>query len=268
MKDGDNLIRLYKDLRIKYYVTEFIVLFILLFGNEYLYKATNNKSLELILFFIIVFIAFAITYIFTNMAVKRIQKLSVKLNGNENIREGITEIEELIKRCKNQKTKTILMINLTAAYINLGENETAMKLLTDFEPDYDVGNIGDLNKIIYLNNLCEISIREGIYDLAEQNMKVIKKLIDNDKFNDYQKLLAEKIYSDLVVELTLATDMTKEYKAIEIYYQKRFNETEDISSKVFYMSQLKKVYKKMKDKKKEKEADKYLKENKKELNYK
>ena len=261
------MIGLYKDIKIKYYLTEFIVLFLLFAGNEYLYKTTNNKPLELILFVVIVIIAITIAYIFTNKAVKRIQQLSIRLNGNENIKEAINEIEELIKRCINKKTKTILMINLTAAYINLGEYETAMKLLTNFEPEYDKGPTGELNRIIYLNNLCEISIRQGIYNLAEENMKVIKKLIDNDKFNDNYKMLAQKIYSDLVVELTLATDMTKEYKALEIYYQKRFNESEDISSKVFYMSQLKKIYKKMKDKKKAKEVDKYLKENKKELNY-
>lgn len=262
------MIGLYKDIKIKYYVTEIIVLFLLFLGNDYLYKVTNNKPLELILFVVIVVIAITIALIFTNKSVKRIQELSMRLNGNENVREAITEIEELIKRCKNKKTKTVLMINLTAAYINLGENETAMKLLTNFEPEYDKGVIGDLNQIIYLNNLCEISIREGIFNLAEENMKVIKKLMSNDKFNDYQKALVEKIYSDLVVELTLATDMTKEYKALEIYYKNRFNTTEDISSKVFYMSQLKKIYKKMKDKKKEKEANDYLKDNKKELNFK
>ena len=115
--------------------------------------------------------------------------------------------------------------------------------------------------------MCEISIREGLYDLANQNIAVIKSLINNNNFNDYQKALVEKIYSDLIVELTLASGMTDEYKALEVYYQNRFNTTEDISSKVFYMNQLKKIYKKMKNKKKEKEADKYLKENKKELNY-
>lgn len=262
------MIGLYKDIKIKYYLTEIIVLFLLFLGNDYLYKITNNKPLELILFVVIVVIAITIALIYTNKAVKRIQELSMRLNGNENVREAITEIEELINKCKNKRTKTVLMINLTAAYINLGENETAMKLLTNYEPEYDKGPIGDLNQIIYLNNLCEISIREGIFNLAEENMKVIKKLMSNDKFNDYQKTLVEKIYSDLVVELTLATDMTKEYKALEVYYRNRFNTTEDISSKVFYMSQLKKIYKKMKDKKKEKEANDYLKENKKELNFK
>ena len=262
------MIGLYKDIKIKYYVTEIIVIAILLIGNDYLYKVTDNKPLELIIFCLIVVVAFAISFFYITKAVKRLQQLSIKLNGNENIKEGIEEIEGLIKRCKNQKTKTVLMIDLTAAYINLGENETAMKLLTNFKPEYDKGPIGDLNQIIYLNNLCEISIREGIYDLAEQNMKVIKRLLNNDKFSDYQKALSEKIYSDLVVELTLATDMTKEYNALEIYYKNRFNTTEDISSKVFYMCQLKKIYKKMKDKKKEKEASDYLRENKKELNFK
>lgn len=262
------MIGLYKDIKMKYYATEIFVLFLLFLGNDYLYKVTNNKPLELILFVVIVVIAIVIALIYTNKAVKRIQELSMRLNGNENVREAIAEIEELIKKCKNKRTKTVLMINLTAAYINLGENETAMKLLTNYEPEYDKGPVGDLNQIIYLNNLCEISIREGIFNLAEENMKVIKKLMSNDKFNDYQKALVEKIYSDLVVELTLATDMTKEYKALEIYYKNRFNTTEDISSKVFYMSQLKKIYKKMKDKKKEKEANNYLKENKKELNFK
>ena len=261
------MISLYKDIRIKYYITEIIVLIVLFAGNEYLYRLTNNRTLELILFFVIIIIAIIIAYFYTNKAVKRLQILSNKLNGNENIREGIEEIEKLIERSKNQKTKTILMINLTAAYINLGENETAMKILTNFNPEYDKGPIGDLNQIIYLNNLCEISIREGLYDLANQNIAVIKSLINNNNFNDYQKALVEKIYSDLIVELTLASGMTDEYKALEVYYQNRFNTTEDISSKVFYMNQLKKIYKKMKNKKKEKEADKYLKENKKELNY-
>ena len=183
------MIGLYKDIKMKYYATEIFVLFLLFLGNDYLYKVTNNKPLELILFVVIVVIAIVIALIYTNKAVKRIQELSMRLNGNENVREAIAEIEELIKKCKNKRTKTVLMINLTAAYINLGENETAMKLLTNYEPEYDKGPVGDLNQIIYLNNLCEISIREGIFNLAEENMKVIKKLMSNDKFNDYQKAL-------------------------------------------------------------------------------
>ena len=58
------MISLYKDIRIKYYITEIIVLIVLFAGNEYLYRLTNNRTLELILFFVIIIIAIIIIILF------------------------------------------------------------------------------------------------------------------------------------------------------------------------------------------------------------
>ena len=170
-------------------------------------------------------------------------------------------------RAKDKKIKDLLNNNRIGAYINLGNLKKAMKLCGTELPEYENSPIGKQNRIIYLNNICEISIRENILPLAKKNLAIMKELIEDKSFNEEQKKYMRQIYSDLVIESVLKEDKIKDYASIEKYYLKRFKEDDNIASKVFFAHQLVTVYKKLKKKKEAKEYQDFYNQNKEELNY-
>ena len=262
------MIRLFKDLRIKYYITELLGIIILLGLNFYIYGKTGNKLIYSFLIFITLVFIVLNAYRYTKKATLRIIELSNNANKNTSIKDTISSFEKMLERAKNNKIKTLLVINLTGLYINIGETKKAMTLYKNFQPTFERTVNGDINQIIYLNNICEICIREKLIPLAKENLSILKRLIKNNKFDPETKRFVNKIYGDLVVELVFKENKIKDYKSIELYYLKRFGEEDSIPSKVFFANQLSKVYKKLKNKKEEEKFKKYYKDNRGELKYK
>lgn len=261
------MIRLFKDINIKYYITQLVGLIILLSLNFYIYGKTGNKLLYAIIIFITLAFIIMTAYRYTKKATIRIIELSNNANNNKNIKEVISSYEEILPRAKNNKVKTLIVINLTGLYINLGETKKAMTLYKDFTPTFDKTTNGAINQIIYLNNICEICIREKLLSLAKENLNILKKLIENNNFDESTKKTVNTIYGDLVVELVFKENKIKDYKSIAAYYLKRFDEEKSSASKIFFAYQLSKVYKKLKNKKEEEKYKNYYKENRGELKY-
>lgn len=261
------MIRLYKDIRIKYYLTEIIGIVLLILMKIKISDLYNNKIISILMVLGIIVYIFIIAAIYLKIVLDRLTKLSNIMRGNENLKEGIKEYEKIYARAKDKKIKTLILTSLTGAYINIGDTKKAMALYEDFEPVFQDDVIGLQNQFIYLNNVCEICIREGLYKLAHNNIYVMKQILDTDKISEDNKIPMTKIYQDLVIELVFKEDEIKDYKSIEKYYLKRFNEEEEIYNKVFFAYQLSKVYKKLKKKKAEKEYKEYYESNRKELNY-
>lgn len=261
------MIRLFKDLNIKYYITQLIGLLFLLSLNFYIYGRTGNKLIYIIIILITLIFIILTAYRYTKKATIRLIELSNSANNNKNIKNVLSTYEDIFLRARNPKVKTLIVINLTGLYINIGETKKAMSLYKDFTPIFERTPNGAINQIIYLNNICEICIREKIFPLAKENLNILKKLIENDSFDEKTKKMVNKIYGDLVVELVFKENKIKDYKSIAVYYLKRFNEEDSSSSKIFFAYQLSKVYKKLKNKKEEEKYRNYYKENRGELKY-
>ena len=259
--------RLYKDIYFTHIIVEIVGIIALIIINYFVYQKYHSTLLLNIIAVGTFAYMIAINLWNTSRAIKRLSILSNKIGGNKGVKEGIKEMEDLLTRAKNKRIIDILKNNLVGAYINLGETKKAMELCGKEQPEYENNVIGKQNRIIYLNNICEISIREGLLSLANKNLSVMKDLIEDKDFNEEQKKQMHQLYSDLIIELVFKEDKIKEYESIEKYYLKRFNEEENIAGKVFFAHQLVKVYQKLKNKKEEKKYQKYYDENKEELNY-
>lgn len=260
------VIRIFKDIKLKYYITQFIGIVILLCLNYYIYQKNHSITLCAILIFTTIIYILFTRIIYKSKVRKRLADLSNKTN-NTNIQETITTYEEIILKTNNQKLKTELIIKITELYIKIGETKKALQLYKDFEPIFSKNITGKLNQIIYLNNICQICIREKLYSLAEENLKIIKRLSKIEDYNKETKDKINKIYNDLVIELIFKKNKIKDYNTIEKYYLKRFEEETDNSKKVFFAYQLIKVYKKLKNKEEEKKYKEFYIKNKEELNY-
>lgn len=261
------MIRLYKDIRITFYLAELIGTILLVLGTIYLYQKIHSTLLLIGCIILIIIYMIVVGLMCMKKVLDRLTKLSDILGGNKGLKEGIKEIEGLLKRVKNKEVKALLLNNLMGAYISMGNTKKAMKLCEKDPPEYDNSPMGKQNRIIYLNNICEISIRENLLPLAQQNLTIMKDLIEDKAFNKEQKKYMRQIYSDLIIEYMFKEDRIKEYESIAKYYEKRFKEEENIAGKVFFAHQLTLVYKKLKEKKKVKEYQEYYEQNKGDLNY-
>lgn len=260
------VIRIFKDIRLKYYITQLIGIIIFLYLNYFTYLKTHNKVLCAVFVLIAIIYIFLIRTIYKNKVRKRIENLSNQAN-NINIQETITSFEKILVTINNQKIKTQLIIKITELYIKIGQTKKALTLYKDFKPIFSKSITGKLNQIMYLNNICQICIREKLYSLAEENLKIIKRLSKIEDYNKETKDIIDKIYNDLVIELVFKKNKMKDYNIIEKYYLKRFKEETDNSKKVFFAYQLIKVYKKLKNKEEEKKYKEFYNKNRGELNY-
>lgn len=261
------MIKLYKDIKNKFYTFSIVGVLLIVMSAILTLIKTEKYLLFILLIVLAIVYVIGIAIIFMYQAIKRLNNLSAKASSNVGVRNCISEFEELINNTKNPKLKTTLLNNLSGAYINIGELDKAMKTYDVQQPVFDNSLIGKQNHIIYIYNVCEISIRTGIYFHARSNMALMKVLIDDEAFNEEQKKRMNQIYSDVVVWLVFAEDEIKDYESIEKYYLKRFAEEDLIAAKVFFAYQLSKVYKKMKKTKESKKYMDFYMENKEELNY-
>lgn len=261
------MIDLYTDIKKKYIGIIILGLFIFIMISILIIIKTNKYI------FIPLLITFSIVYVIIirllclKKAVSRLNNLSLRASGNSGLRDCIKEYEALLDNAKDQRIKTLLLNNITGLYTNIGELDKAMKMYDNQSPTFDSTPLGVQNRIIYIYNICEISIRKGIYFHARSNLALMNALMDDKRFSNEQRTNIEKIHSDVVVWLVFAEDEIKDYETIEKYYLKRFNEESNIAAQVFFAYQLSKVYKKLKNKKLSKEYLDFYNENKCELNY-
>lgn len=261
------MIRLFKDLRIKYYCVEIIGIVMLVLLNEYIKKTIGTGVWYYLIVFITLFYAIAVAIFFLSKSIQRLTIISKEIEQNQNLRKNVEKLEELFKRAKNKKTKSLIFINLIGVYVDIGETKKAIELCNQFEPVFDSTPIGIQNRIIYMNNNCEICIKENLFSLAHQHLSVLNKLIETTKLNTEQQKYMKQIYSDLVIELVFREDEIKDYESIEKYYLKRFKEEQKSGNKIFFAYQLSLVYHKLNKKDKEKEYKNYYEKNRGELEF-
>lgn len=260
------MIRLFKDLKIKYYLTEIIGIVAILLLNYLIYYKTGNYTIYTILVFINLGYVIFIARIYMKKALNRTINLQNNVINNTDLENTIIAFEKILPRAKNKKLETILLISLSDLYVNTAQTKKALKLYSK-KPVFAKGPVGEQNRLLYLKGLCEVCIREKKYDLAKENLSILKRLIENTNFDVENKKIINNVYTDLIVELSLSTKKKKDYKEIEEYYLKRFEEETNNAKKVFIAYQLSKYYKTIGKKRPQKKYSTFYKENRGELKF-
>lgn len=99
------MIRLYDEIRLKYYVTELIGIILMLFLITIIYGKTGNTLLFILgLIITISYIIFIAIY-YTKEASKKFQEFYEKIEKNKLTKEDKKELERLEKRVKNKELK-------------------------------------------------------------------------------------------------------------------------------------------------------------------
>ena len=102
------MIRLYEDIRLKYYTIEIIGISLLLLISTLLYGKTGNTLLFTLLILLTIIYILAVAFYFTKKASNRVKKLYEKIKANNKTKEDIEEIKRLAERCKNKELKELL----------------------------------------------------------------------------------------------------------------------------------------------------------------
>lgn len=169
------MLRFYKDLTVLYFITAIT-------GGcafFFLYYYIDGELISGILGAVCIIIIFHFLFVF--LALLRYIKTSRLMSKKCDCKSFIEKSEILFKR-KNRKNELFLRTNLSAGYINHGQPEKGISILTDFIPQFSYkGN--DLIKVVaYYNNLFSAYLQLKDRENAEKALTVLKTVSEDPKF--------------------------------------------------------------------------------------
>lgn len=169
------MLRFYKDLTVLYFVTAIIGGCAFFFRYYFIDGNFISGILTATVFIIICFL------LCNFLALLRYGKTSKLLSEKCDCKSFIVKCEILFKR-KNRKNELFLRTNLSAGYINHGQPEKGISILTDFIPQFSYkGN--DLIKVVaYYNNLFSAYLQLKDRENAEKALTVLKTVSEDPKF--------------------------------------------------------------------------------------
>lgn len=171
-----NLLFLYKDYQIAYFVSAFLLLFPLLFGAVF----TGNMWLALLGFLLL----FADAFLFRMLAKKRFQKYT-DLYNNCQIAEYLKASEQFLSKAKNPAYTEYFKNSIFAACMMQPDFARAGRVLTGMQPVSQ----NPQNEMVYYSNLCVYFTKTQNFSQAQAALDSLKSMLNRPKLPEVLRTL-------------------------------------------------------------------------------
>lgn len=202
------MLHFFRSAQIPYFVIAFIGAVIMA-----VYGILEEQYLFIFLAFLWIF-AWAV--IFNLAATKKYNKIVALMNEECKIREYIEKSNQILTRChRNKKTKNLLLLNLAAGYLNIGNAEFARQTFGCLLPFRDTAR-ETFEKLVYLNNLTTYHLLQNDSENADLAFQAFQTEMKNPKLQKASKALLEDLYANKFFEI----NMTKgDFDGAEQHYK-------------------------------------------------
>lgn len=145
---------------------------------------------------------FVMAIVFSVVAQKKYNKIVSLMNDECRCNDYVEQTNAILSRCKNKKNRNLLLINLSAGYLNLGNTEFARQVFGCLEPFADTPR-GAYEKAVYLNNLFLYHLLLKDIENAGLVLAEFKKTIDGGKIPKLHQDRLFDCYADRVMDLRM-----------------------------------------------------------------
>ena len=234
--------------------------------------ALNNNIHILLVILCTMIYCLLISLICSNIALKRINKLTndmvekCEIEKSEKEFKRMVEISEKIY-AKNatratKKQEEFLKHNLAVAYIHGGKFEEALRILKCIDQDFkeDINEI--VQQFLYYNNLLITYLELGKIEEASKLLENMKKTLETAPIKEKDKESFEYYYENKKMLLELSTKITEEnLKKAETFYLNDLEKSNKKIEKVFSHYMLAEIYQQLGNEEKKEKSIYYVLEN-------
>lgn len=232
------MIKVYKNLKIAYFVTGALgaILIVILL-----------KKLELLLGIVWVIVCFLFFELLANMRTVNLRN-QCRLQEYRRVYESYLDKN---KASRNENVGIVGKMNLSAAYIELGEPEKALSLLQSLSPEFLESKIGAQQKASYYNNLTVAYLAVHDVEHAEENLACMQSVLEDAALSEKMK----KNLSDVYQTKQVLLEMEKgNYEGAEEHFLKRLKNNKIKITQVYCHYYLAEVYRHVENTKREREC--------------
>ena len=191
-----------------------------------------------ILFLFAVLWIFFFAVLFSVIAQRKYAGVIKLMNEECRIAEYIEQTNKILNRCKNKKARNLLLLNLSAGYLNTGNVTCARQIFDRLMPFPDSAR-GAYEKAVYLNNLCLYHLLVRDFENAELALTELKKTIENPRLPQQQKNWLFDFYANRSVSLRMAKG---DFEGAEQHFQLAAEKQNTRLTKIAVQYELAKAY--------------------------
>lgn len=189
----------------------------------------------------------------------RIRSEECRIQDFKNTWEGFQKQQHLFvtRQVKNRHEQTI-KLNLSVAYLDLGETEKGLELLLSTPVEFPNNASGANYKITYYNNLAAIYLRLHNMEQAEQMLMQIKEVLEEPRLLKSSREAMEQAYQ--MKKVLLAMEQGN-YEGAEAFFLECLEKENPRLTQVYSRYFLARVYQHFENKEKERECLAFVAEN-------
>jgi len=187
--EGDlNMIKSFRSTKILYYIISF-------FGAVFIWmKMLLDNNFYLGGLVAIIWII-AISLIMKSFAWMKMNKIINIMRDDCNLEEYIRILNELLSHCKDRKSRTLLMLNLSTGYLNAGDRDYAQQTLDHIDKT-GKGQLGAAYRVSYYNNLVSYFFMINDIENVIVSMEKLKLALNNKNLRRVFRNQFLYLYSD------------------------------------------------------------------------
>lgn len=148
----------------------------------------------MVVYALIIIWCFLINFMFGKVAAKRINQVIAIMNQHCQAQEFLQQLICLQKHSKGKTMGLFFATNLAAAYLDLGDEDTALYHLQNVNLDAKSQKRNQYLLMVYYNNFATAYMRKENWETADEMLSNMKKIMDHAKLKPAEKQNAERIY--------------------------------------------------------------------------
>ena len=246
------MIKLFRSTRIAYYLSYFSGVLLLFLLSWFIFFTGHYGGRPIFFLFVallcllIYLWAFICAFIFESIAIKKMNNINQVMTNDCDFHKYIATMNDLLqkngkynttKRAIN-RTRTYLLLNLSTAFLNIGDNATVAQVLSDV--NYFPNNrTGAKSKVVYYNNLCLYYLRIKDIPSAAQALEQMNTALQNGKL---RPLTRERYLTFYTGKQFLLNMENGNYDGCKPYFNALYDKETSVLGKVSAKFTLGKIY--------------------------